>query len=105
MQYIANMQYMDAELLTAGKEIWDDGTIVEIVIWRVPEPLTPCAHHFKYRLYCGKDGACLVRYDNERGKGDHRHISGREESYRFTSPEKLLADFEQDVRQLTENKS
>src|SRR5476649_891070 len=25
--------------------------------------------------FCGK---CLVRYDNETGKGDHRHVHGRE---------------------------
>ncbi|MDP2810929.1 MAG: DUF6516 family protein [Rhodocyclaceae bacterium] len=38
-----------------------------------------------------------VRYDNERGKGDHRHAGGVEAAYDFTSLEDLLADFERDV--------
>ncbi|CAO3426468.1 hypothetical protein [Azospirillum endophyticum] len=40
----------------------------------------------------------MVGYDNERGKGDHRHYGLREEPYRFTSPEKLITDFLADVR-------
>ena len=40
----------------------------------------------------------LVRYDNEAGKGDHRHVMGREESYRFVSVAKLRRDFEADIR-------
>jgi hypothetical protein len=40
-----------------------------------------------------------VRYDNERGKGDHRHVEGRELSYEFSSVERLLDDFESDMRE------
>ncbi|WP_298233930.1 DUF6516 family protein [uncultured Azohydromonas sp.] len=59
-----------------------------------------CSQHtFKYRLYFGAAGVCRVRYDNERGKGDHRHICEREDVYCFTTVEQLLADFESDVRQ------
>jgi uncharacterized protein DUF6516 len=52
---------------------------------------------FKYRLYFGKGGRRFVGYDNERGKGDHRHILDRELPYRFTSPDRLIADFLADV--------
>ena len=38
-----------------------------------------------------------LRYDNERGKGDHRHVGEKEEDYTFTTLEKLLDDFERDV--------
>jgi hypothetical protein len=38
-----------------------------------------------------------VRYDNERGKGDHRHVDGQEAPYAFTTVEQLLDDFERDV--------
>ena len=38
-----------------------------------------------------------MRYDNERGKGDHRHVREREEDYNFTTLEQLLLDFERDV--------
>ena len=79
------------------KQIRDDGSVVEVVVWAVPEPLAPCTHGFKYRLYFGKGGDCRVRYDNERGKGDHRHVMGVERAYVFTTLEALLADFELDV--------
>lgn len=39
----------------------------------------------------------MVRYDNERGKGDHRHIGDDETPYRFTDLAALLADFRRDV--------
>ncbi len=88
---------MDAVLLARAKEIRDDGSIVEIVIWELPEPLPPSQHRYKYRLYFGVAGVSRVRYDNERGKGDHRHVGDREEDYLFTSVEQLLADFQSDV--------
>lgn len=91
------MQYIDAVLLARAKEVRDDGSIVEIVIWELPEPLPPSRHRYKYRLYFGAAGVARVRYDNERGKGDHRHVGDREEDYLFTSVEELLADFQSDV--------
>jgi hypothetical protein len=42
-------------------------------------------------------GVCVLRYDNEDGKGDHRHFHGRQSAYAFTTPEKLLADFQRDI--------
>jgi len=42
-------------------------------------------------------GACVVRYDNEAGKGDHRHVGARERAYRFTSLDALQVDFWADV--------
>lgn len=39
-------------------------------------------------------------YDNEAGKGDHRHYEEREEAYVFTSFARLLADFLADVSKL-----
>lgn len=88
---------MDAQLIARAKEVRDDGSIVGIVVWRVPEPIYPCTHPFKYRLYFGTSDVCRVRYDNERGKGDHRHVGKAEESYRFESLTQLLADFRRDV--------
>lgn len=81
------MQYMKAKLLAHTKEIRDDGSIVEVVVWALPEPLPPCIHHFKYRPFYGAAGDCRVRYDNERGKGDHRHIGENEHGYDFTNVE------------------
>ena len=93
------MQYMDAVLLAKAKEVRDDGSIVEVVIWEVPEPVSPSTHGFKYRLYYGANGVSRVRYDNERGKGDHRHIGEREEDYVFNTLESLLRDFERDIQE------
>ena len=52
---------------------------------------------YKYRLYFGAAGVDRVRYDNERGKGDRRHIGEREEEYCFGTLEELLEDFQRDV--------
>jgi hypothetical protein len=88
---------MSATLIAQAKEVRDDGAIVEIVVWELAEPLPPCTHPYKYRLFFGRPGACRVRYDNERGKGDHRHCGGNESSYNFTTLDQLLDDFERDV--------
>lgn len=70
----------------------------EVVIWRVPEPIPPSTHGFKYRVAYVVKGECVLRYDNERGKGDHRHIGSTEEAYDFTTAKQLMADFEADIR-------
>jgi hypothetical protein len=89
---------MKAALLAHSKEVRDDSSIVEIVIWQLPEPMPPSEHNYKYRLFYGWPGREMVRYDNERGKGDHRHVDGEEQSYVFVSVEQLLDDFELDMR-------
>ena len=96
MRYCYNA-IMRATPLAALKESRDDGSVVEIVVWLVPEVVPPSTHSYKYRLYFGKDGVCRVRYDNERGKGDHKHVGEVEDEYIFESLEKLLADFRNDV--------
>ncbi|MDP1605270.1 MAG: DUF6516 family protein [Rhodocyclaceae bacterium] len=69
------------------------GGVVEINIWRVPDPVPPCAHHYKYRLVFVVAGKRLVGFDNERGKGGHRHAGDRETPCTFVDVETLLADF------------
>jgi hypothetical protein len=91
------MQYMKATSLVHIKEVRDDGSIVEIVVWEVPDPLPPSTHRYKYRLFYGIGNHCRVRYDNERGKGDHKHVGNDESMYEFTTVERLLDDFERDI--------
>jgi len=79
---------------------YDDGAIAEMALWRVRSPVLPSTHRLKYSLFYGRPGLREVCYDNERGKGDHRHFRGRETIYRFASVEKLVADFWSDVRAL-----
>ena len=42
----------------------------------------------------------MVGYDNERGKGDHKHLAGRELTYQFVDIETLMADFFRDVEKM-----
>jgi hypothetical protein len=89
---------MKAELLFRQYIEYDVGSLVEMVLWHVPLPVPPSGHRLKYSLFYGRPGVREVGYDNERGKGVHRHLDGIETAYAFTSVEKLLADFWLDVR-------
>jgi hypothetical protein len=89
-----------AELLFYQRIDYDDGAIVEMVIWRVPPPVPPPVRGLKSSLFYGRHGVRLVGYDNERGKGDHRHSQGAEAAYAFSTVEQLMTDFWSDVRAL-----
>jgi len=91
---------MKAELLLDQRIDYDDGAIVEMVLWRVPFPVPPTTHGLKYSLFYGRPGVREVGYDNERGKGDHRHFQGAETTYAFSTVERLMADFWFDVGNL-----
>lgn len=73
------------------------GGIVEIIIWRVSSPVLPCTHGYKYRLVYVVGGKRVLGYDNERGKGDHRHTGDAELPYVFADVTTLLADFWRDM--------
>ncbi len=66
-------------------------------VWQVPRPVPPSVHLFKYSLFYGRPGVRIVGYDNERGKGDHRHIGDSEHPYWFQGVEQLVADFLADI--------
>jgi hypothetical protein len=87
-----------ATLLFHEKLAHADGAVIEVIIWRLPQATADRRHALKYRLFFGRGGKCLARCDNESGHGDHRHIGGREEPYRFVSVAKLRRDFERDIR-------
>jgi len=91
--------------MKATREFYDrgeypDGAIVEMTIWLVSKPVAGSPHTFKYSLFYGYPGKRVVGYDNEREKGDHRHIEGREEPYVFSTVETLIADFLSEVRRV-----
>ncbi len=93
----------DTDLIESQKFTLDDGGIVQIRIWRLPEPTAERPLGLKYSLFYGRDGRRIVGYDNESGKGDHRHYRRREERYAFTTFEALVTDFWRDVRKEIEN--
>ena len=88
---------MQAERIHRFRDVTDDGHIIEMVVWRVPDPVPPTTHGLKYRLAYVADGERIVGFDNERGKGDHCHLGGKEQPYAFVSLAQLLEDFIREV--------
>lgn len=88
---------MIAELMLNERHIVSEKTFVEMVVWRVSSPVSGSHHGFRYRLALVVDGRCVLRYDNEAGKGDHRHVGEDEIPYFFTTSQALLDDFWNDV--------
>ena len=84
---------MAAQLISRFKNVAPDGAIMEWVVWRVPEPVPPTDHGYKYRTVYIVDGQRVVGFDNERGKGDHCHLDGHELPYEFRGIEQLVEDF------------
>ena len=91
---------MKAIRLFHDKTSLPDGSLVEMSIWRLAAANPERPHGLKYSLYYGRAGERIVGYDNERGKGDHKHVAGRETRYSFVSVEQLVADFLADVDQV-----
>ena len=88
---------MNAKLMLNERHIVAENAFVEMVVWRLPSPLSGSRHSYKYRLALVINGRCVLRYDNETGKGDHNHIGDEEFPYSFTTPKALLDDFWNDV--------
>jgi hypothetical protein len=87
------MANMPADLILDFKDVTPEADIIEMVVWRVPVNVPPTTHAFKCRLAFVRAGKPLVGFDNERGKGDHFHVGGREHPYAFVSLERLVEDF------------
>ncbi len=88
---------MKVEALAQERHVLTEDAFAEIVVWRVPSPIKGSTHRFKYRLALIVGGKCVLRYDNETGKGDHRHLGEVEVVYAFSGYQRLLADFWADV--------
>jgi hypothetical protein len=88
---------MKAIALVRRRVVVAPDAFVEIVIWQLPEAVSPAVHRFKYRLAYVVREHCVLRYDNERGKSDHRHMGASETPDVFTTPERLMADFAADI--------
>jgi len=92
-----------AILMINRKSRYDDGAIREMIVWQLPESVLGSEHTYKYSLYYGKDGERIVGYDNERGKGDHKHLGEIEHPYIFTNLKQLVRDFRDDVQEARDN--
>jgi Family of unknown function (DUF6516) len=89
---------MEAKLLVRQRVEVRETAFAELVVWELPRPLPGSEHMFKYHLAYVSSGVCVLRYDNEAGKGDHRHCGHVETPYGFTSPAQLMADFFEDIQ-------
>ena len=88
---------MKAVELVRTRITFSETSFAELILWQVPKPVAGSTHDFKYRLAYVVGGVCVVRYDNEVGKGDHRHFDGKESAYTFETPDKLVAAFQRDI--------
>lgn len=88
---------MKAVALLRTRIAYSETAFAELVLWQLPKPLPGSPHRFKYRLAYVVNGKCVIRYDNESGKGDHRHFGDSEKSYRFVDPDRLIKDFQSDI--------
>mgnify|MGYP001580283559 CR=1 FL=1 len=92
---------MKARLIHFLKLIDEDGRIEERKIWEVPKDRR-CPEGIRYRLayvFPGRKEPAVL-YDNHHPKGHHKHISGRQSAYEFSTVENLLKDFRQDIEAL-----
>jgi hypothetical protein len=84
---------MNAEAIFDERIVYSETAFSEIVIWKVPRRLEGSTHDYKYRLAYVVNDVCVLRFDNEAGKGDHFHYGSTENIYQFVSIDGLLADF------------
>ena len=90
---VVKMSNRKATIIMLAREEMTPRAFVKLNIWSVPKPVPGCTHSYKYRLAYVVAGECVLRYDNERGKGDHRHFANAETPYEFRSVDQLVADF------------
>jgi hypothetical protein len=88
---------MNARLLQKERIVLAEATFAEIVVWEVPEAVRGSSHAYKYRMALVVEFVCVLRYDNEAGKGDRRHVNGVEEAVEFNDLDTLYAAFWADV--------
>jgi hypothetical protein len=92
-----------ASLIRHRKVVLATGHIVQIKVWLLPKPTNERPHGLKYSLFFGLPGERIVGYDNELGNCDHRHCRKQQQPYAFSTIEKLIADFENDIGKEIQN--
>ncbi|PPQ31329.1 toxin-antitoxin system TumE family protein [Rhodopila globiformis] len=84
---------MKARLLFKRRLVPSPDAFADVVLWPVPSPVRGSAHSLKYSPALVVDEVCVLRYDNEAGKGDHIHEHSEQRPYAFVSQTRLLNDF------------
>jgi len=91
---------MKAIRIFYDKTVLPDGAIVQMTIWQLPHSTQERPHGLKYSLFYGGQDGRIVGYDNEGGKGDHKHIRTSQTRYKFIDVETMVADFLADVERI-----
>ena len=91
---------MKAKLQLKKRFVLSEVAFAEIVIWQLNSPVEGSEHPYKYRLAYVVNQICVLRYDNELGKGNHVHINGQELPYDFISTDRLMDDFFAQIKQM-----
>jgi hypothetical protein len=102
---VVNISNMKAQLMVRRRIIIRENAFADLLIWKVPQPVAGSRHGYKYALAYVVNQVCVLRYDNEAGKGDHRHWGREETPYSFVDTDTLLADFERDIRRWQDENS
>ena len=97
---VVTMNNMKAQLLLKQRFVLSETAFAEIIIWQLAAPLDGSIHSFKYRLAYVVNSKCMLRYDNEAGKGNHVHIHTQETDYHFISTEQLIDDFFAQIKRM-----
>ncbi|MEI7713645.1 MAG: DUF6516 family protein [Rhodospirillales bacterium] len=84
---------MTASLLLRERYLLGEDRFAEIDIRQGPNPVPGSAQIYKYRLAFVVADVCVLRFDNEAGKGDRRHSAGRETEYVLSNRQQSVADF------------
>ncbi|MDO9077448.1 MAG: DUF6516 family protein [Brevundimonas sp.] len=90
---------MKARLVRGDEVVVGEGETAYLRIWEVAAPVVGSTHFYKYSLAFVCDEVCVVRFDNERGKGDHVHIDDAEVPYEFHDLNRLDDDFWRTLRE------
>jgi len=91
---------MKARLIEKSRTVISEKAFFEIVLWQLPKAVEGSTHNFKYRFALIVKGQCILRYDNERGKGDHKYIFDEEIKIHFSTLENLFDDFQNDMKRI-----
>ncbi|MFH1587201.1 MAG: DUF6516 family protein [Candidatus Diapherotrites archaeon] len=81
-----------ADLLRRNKKQLDKYSFIEYRIYSVPES-EDFPDGVKYSMNFVIKEECVLRYDNERGKGHHRHLGEVESKIQFKSINILIKNF------------
>ncbi|KYQ98903.1 hypothetical protein AWY96_10420 [Serratia plymuthica] len=88
-------------ILIMKRRIWlDRSSLLSLVVWDVTPSVRGSNHRYQYRLAYVVQDVCVLRYDNEAGKGDHKHLGAAEVPIEFIDINQLVDDFVTEVNQL-----